>query len=140
IDRGDHTHGIAGLQSRLDSPHFIRLTELNLSGDVMNDIYDVSWCLLPNIGEDGVVLLATSPAVDSLTTLDVAWNEVGSRGFEALLLSPHLHPLTSLHIYENNLYNYLIRRNTALSDASIQAFRARFSNRVSFTEDRYLIA
>jgi len=140
LDLGSNYLQTAGVQSLLDSPYFIQLTELNLSGDVMNDVYDSSWFLLPNIGEDGVIFLASSPAVARLTTLDVAWNGVGARGFEALLTSPYLENLTSLHVYENNRYNYVISHNTALGNDVIQAFRARFGNRVSFVEDRYLIA
>jgi hypothetical protein len=60
-----------------------------------------------NIGSnDGLLRLAATPSLASVTTLDIAFCSVHEEGLEAILASPHLHSLAWLTIDANCIDEY----------------------------------
>jgi hypothetical protein len=58
----------------------------------------------PNIGEDGAVLLVTSPLMRQIDTLDIRFNQLTARAVDALVRSPHLDGLRQLDLDEPAQY------------------------------------
>jgi hypothetical protein len=109
------------VQALLQSSYLDRLTTLDLSGSYWQDWDGSVVYVFPNIGLQGVQMLAASPRVARLTTLNLSWNDLGERGVEALLSSPYLEHLSRLSL-----------EDASLSDTGRQALRTRFGDRICF--------
>jgi uncharacterized protein (TIGR02996 family) len=125
--------GTEGLRALLQAPGF-RVQELSVRGrrgpTIGGPDWDERMVTFANIGEAGVILLAQSPAAGSLRRLDVALNEIGARGVEALIQSPCFELIEHLNVYEANEHSW--SPPCGLAEEQVQALRHRFSDRVSF--------
>jgi hypothetical protein len=107
--------GRFGVEVLVSCKHLAALREIHLPGRV------VSWNagqrpaqVDPNIGQDGVILLAGSPLLEQIRWLDIRYNELGESGVEALVRSPYLAELERLdvdepaHILPNAVWERLV--------------------------------
>jgi uncharacterized protein (TIGR02996 family) len=103
LDLGESELGPEGLRVLLESPHFF-VRELGLRGDYHREfdgsLYYQDAYTTPNIGADGVILLANTPAVSRLRLLDLVHNGVNGLAVQALLASQYLDNLTRLALLE----------------------------------------
>jgi hypothetical protein len=127
--------GTEGLRTLLQAPGF-KVQELNVRGARVPTGAGPDWderCgTSPNIGEAGVILLAQSSAAGSLRRLDVALNEIGAEGVQALVQSPYLEWIEQLNVYEADDPSSFRSPPCSLAEEQIQALRHRFGDRVSF--------
>jgi hypothetical protein len=93
--------GKFGVEVLVSCRHLTALREIHLLGGVVKwDAARRPVQVEPNIGQDGVVLLARSPLLAQIRWLDIRYNELGEPGVEALLSSPHLAGLERLDVDE----------------------------------------
>ncbi len=82
--------GPEGLEALVESPHLARLVDLDASG--RGDGRQV----IPNVGNEGALLLAASPASARFARINLTSNRIDPQGARALLDSPHLSPEVQL--------------------------------------------
>jgi hypothetical protein len=115
--------GTFGVEVLVRCYHLRALREIHLPGRV------VSWNpwkrparVEPNIGQDGVVLLAGSMLLEQIRWLDLRYNELGEPGVEALVRSVYLVGLERLDVDEPT---------HILPDAAWERLVDRFGDRLS---------
>jgi uncharacterized protein (TIGR02996 family) len=109
--------GLDGLRALLASSSLRQLRDLDLSGGTNQQGRPV-----PNIGNDGVLMLASSPETARLTRLNLSSNAIAASGLRALADSPHLEGLSQLIIHE-----------PVIPEREAEALRARFGDRVQIS-------
>jgi uncharacterized protein (TIGR02996 family) len=132
---GQNRIGPDGVLALLGSGRIGRLTVLELAGEYWSDPYGADCGAFPNVGEEGVVLLASSPAAAGLRTIDLMLNELAGRGLGALVDSPYLADLMALYLNEaEGLYPQTEdqRERWEQWNAARSALVARFGDRVHF--------
>jgi hypothetical protein len=93
--------GKFGVEVLVSCKHLTALREVRLPGRVVTwDDAQRPLQVEPNIGQEGVALLAVSPLVEQVRWLDIRYNELGESGIEALVSSPYLARLERLDIDE----------------------------------------
>jgi hypothetical protein len=93
--------GKFGVEVLVSCKHLRALREIRLPGRVVNwNAAQRPAQVQPNIGQDGVALLAISPLLAQIRWLDIRYNEVGESGVEALVSSPYLAELERLDVDE----------------------------------------
>jgi uncharacterized protein (TIGR02996 family) len=102
LDLGGNRIGREGFQALLESPTLSRLRWLDVSGESWHDEYDdypqpLQPAGMPNVGPEGLRLLAICSGADRLRWLNIACNELSITGAEALVRSPYLNGLERLH-------------------------------------------
>jgi uncharacterized protein (TIGR02996 family) len=100
LDLSGNVLGAIGAAALLASPHLGGLKSLSLAGSIGTEGYGNSWWPRPNIGDDGVEVVAASPRVARLTRLKLQCNGLTPRAVTALIDSPHLEHVHELGIAE----------------------------------------
>ena len=101
--------GLQAIFARPRSAEFVRLEELHLGSNTLDDagaaaladcphLANVAALSVPNcnIGDDGVRKLANSPHLNRVALLDLSNNPISDSGFRALHNSPHWRGLRRL--------------------------------------------
>jgi hypothetical protein len=93
--------GKFGVEVLVSCKHLTALREIRLPGRVINwNTARRPTQVEPNIGPDGVILLAESPLLEQIRWLDIRFNALGESGVEALVRSPYLNRLAQLEVDE----------------------------------------
>jgi hypothetical protein len=94
--------GRFGVEVLISCTHLTALREIHLPGRrvVEGDTHLTTVRVEPNIGQDGVILLAGSPLLQQIRVLDVRYNALGPDAVDALVKSPWLGELERLDIDE----------------------------------------
>ncbi len=117
--------GKFGVEVLVSCRHLRALHEIRLPGRVLDwDAAHRPVRVEPNIGPEGVILLAGSPLLEQIRRLDIRYNELGESGVEALVHSPHVGGLERLDVDEPD---------DILSSAAWERLRDRFGDSVLLT-------
>jgi uncharacterized protein (TIGR02996 family) len=91
----------------------------------------------PCIGEAGVIRLARWPGLARVEVLDLRWNQVGERGVDALVHSPHLEGVRLLRLFEATFttppfweQGMPYELTPSFTPAALAALHGRFGDRV----------
>lgn len=71
-----------------------------------HSLVDLSFKEVDGVSDDGVVMLANSPAVQNLEVLNIYHTIMGYKGLAALLQSPHLGKVRQLHVRQSLIGEY----------------------------------
>jgi uncharacterized protein (TIGR02996 family) len=124
--------GLDGLQALIESDS-TRLADLDLSGSQHHG-EDHGLCFARyNVGYEGAIFLADSPAASRLRKLDLTLNELNRDSIEALAASPYLVDLTRLVVGERRCAN-LREIGPPIDYLMYRALQARFGSRLELLE------
>ena len=129
LDLSNNWMGNLGASVLANCPHLENLSELDLSGNNINDLampalMDATLPALRRLklrsnefGDRGITLLARSGRLTRLQRLDLNWNRIGDAGLSALVRGQYLSSLEILDLRGNNIRENSVKvllKSTAL--------------------------